>query len=180
MLQNRIIWIYWQMWSWKTLYAVILSSLYNRVFANFKIKGHKDAIFLKNIFEIEKVEKQEQKWLLILDEANLNFSGRDSMSNKNKSLIKLLLLSRKKNLDFVIVWQDFGWVDKYVRNLSEVVYLLHKIPRGNYFDVMLKIYTKRWSIEWWFFLNKITYLKDPIKLLWKLNIKYDTTDLSIL
>lgn len=179
-MQNRIVWIFWGLWSWKTLYSVILSSQYSRVFANFVIKWHQDAIFYKTVNDIEKIEKQKNKWLLIIDEANLNFSGRDSMSWKNKIIIKFVLLSRKKNLDLIIVWQEFSWIDKYGRNLCEIVYILKKVQKSTFFDVIMQICTKKWNINSWFMLTRLTYLIDPVTLLKKLNLKYDTTELSLI
>lgn len=178
-MQNRIIWIFWQMWAWKTLYATILSAQYNTVFWNYIIKWHPWHTYLKNIFDVENIPRQEQKGLFILDEANLNFSWRDSMSWKNKVLIKLLLLSRKKNLDLIIIWQDYSWVDKYVRNLCEVIYILKKIQKHSHFDTLLQIYTKKWSMNSWFMLTRLTYLSDPIFLLKKLGLLYNTADLSV-
>lgn len=174
LLKNYIMWIFWQMWSWKTLLATIIASNYDRIYCNYEIKWIKIQK-IKNMNDILNIEYNDEKWILILDEFNINASSRNSMTKKNKQLNELLVLSRKKNLDICVIWQDFYWIDKVYRNLIQYVFM-PKIYDD--WKLLIEIYKlKKWEhIK----IKTILMKENPFKFLFKNNIEYDTTETNLI
>lgn len=67
--------------------------------------------------DIEAIEYQEEKGVAILDESWLNINARRWMSQQNLDFIRLWVLSRKKNVDIIIISQLERLVDVALREL---------------------------------------------------------------
>ena len=188
-ITNKIINIFWLPWSWKSLMATCMTCDYTRIFANFEIykiekfeqkfwkkkQIYKKLInnLIKSYSELQQIEYNNIKWLLIIDEAWINFNSRNSMSNINKKFNELMFVSRKKNLDIIIIWQLFFTIDKVLRQLSTYNFVMNW-KKGENFEYFIYKNTTFGEILLW--TKKINLLK----ILSNLKLEYNTLDVSIL
>ena len=78
---------------------------------------------------------------ILLDEGGMFLFSRDAMSANNKILVKLLMLSRQKNLHICIAIPQFTAIEKYIRE-HRVTTLINVYKRGKnvtYIDKAIKI-----------------------------------------
>lgn len=107
-----------------------MASNYRLIYSNFEIfKGevdingsmlyeHKVSNDIKTMSDIEKIEYNEVKGVVVLDESGLNINSRRSASEDNMEYARLGMLGRKKNVDIIIIAQLERSVDVYFRELS--------------------------------------------------------------
>lgn len=175
-IKTRIVSIYWLPWEWKTFFASFLSFFYDRVYSNvdFYHKWKKKNKTIKSFLDIENIWYSDTLWVLILDEAWANINSRESMSENNKKMWRLAMLSRKFNINIVVISQLERMQDIYYREMSFYHFEMHSYFTGpNYlmFDVMIK--DRFWSIIW----NKTL---DLIKFSSVFRYTYNTLDKSLL
>lgn len=188
-ITNKIINIFWLPGSWKTLLATCMTCDYTRIFANYEIqKTHimqekiywKKKIYktlinqlIRSYNELQLIQYNDTKWLLILDEAWINFNSRNSMSRLNKKFNELMFISRKKNLDIIIIWQLNFTIDKVLRQLSTYNFIMNW-KKWKEFEYFLYKNTTFWET----FIS--TFKINLLKILSKLRLEYNTLDVAIL
>lgn len=120
-LKNRLIYITWLPWSWKSFMAMFLSSFYEWIISNYKIYNNWVQINedIKDMNDIENIENVWYKRCCILDEWWLNINARQGMSSENLDFIRLWVLSRKKNIDIIVISQLERLLDVAIRELCE-------------------------------------------------------------
>ena len=64
--------------------------------------------------------------LVLIDEAGISFSARDSMKKANKMLASLLSIARHKNLSLIFITQNSALLELNILRLSDI--LLFKEP----------------------------------------------------
>ena len=140
-VQNKIIGIYGLPWQGKTFFATYLASQYKIIYSNVEImkwvvdinenlitniKVNND---IKTILDVEKIEYNDTKGIVVLDESGLNINSRRSASEDNMEYARIGMLWRKKNVDILIIAQLEFSVDKYFRELSS-----YTVEMKSYFD----------------------------------------------
>jgi len=81
----------------------------------------KSALGMKVLDNINEVPNNS---FLLVDESGVNFSSRSSMSNANKLLSELLLISRHKNISIIFITQNSANIE--INTLRQADYLLLK------------------------------------------------------
>lgn len=171
-IQNKIITVYGDPWSWKTLITLFFVGYfhicgYKRIFSNveYKYKWKRINRTIKDIKDIEnKIKFSEQKGIVVIDEWGLNINSRRSNSNENLEYARLWMLWRKKNVDIVIVAQLDYSIDKYFRDLSFASFYMESyFIRKDYLMFEVTIYRKDylvWKKEFdLFYLIQNTYFE---------------------
>ncbi len=190
-LDNIIIGIFAPPGEGKTLLATLIAWAYDFVWAVYDIHWHdnfyriRDYTDIENLKIIRKWVNIKKKWLLIIDEVNVNFSNQNFQSKSNKWMWKFLMLSRKLNLDVMFVWQRAGWADKVIREMCRQTWAIRKFEKSNGdLDIIVNCWTNKWwlwNLDWerHVLTKRKTYRSclETLKLMW---LSYDTTDLSIL
>lgn len=77
--------------------------------------------WIKPIASLGEIENNS---FLLADESGINFSSRSSMSNTNKLLSQLLLISRHKNISIIFITQNSANIE--INTLRQADYLLLK------------------------------------------------------
>lgn len=190
-LDNTIIWIFAPPGEWKTLLATLIAWAYDFVWAVYNIEGHenfyriRDYTDIENLKIIRKWKNIKKKWILIIDEVNVNFWNQNFQSKSNKWMGKFLMLSRKLNLDVLFVWQRSWWADKVIREMCRQTWAIRKFEKSNWdLDVIVNCWTNKWGVgnmDWEkYVLTKRKTFKNCLETLKVMWLSYDTTDLSIL
>ncbi len=78
-------------------------------------------LWINHIKDIEEVENNTE---LLIDENGISFNSRDSMSNINKLLSRLLFISRHKDLSIIFISQNSSNID--VNAIRQADYLILK------------------------------------------------------
>lgn len=123
--------VYWKSWEWKTIFCNLLTDWFIRVYSNvdfFKNKK-KINISITSIKDLKKIKFDVTPWIVIIDEAWINASSRNSLSSKNKSFSEFLFLCRKINCRIVWLAQRQKSLDINIRELADVVIRMYKISR---------------------------------------------------
>lgn len=169
-IKNTIFLIEWLTGEGKTFFSAFLACFYSRVFSNFDIFiwKNKHNISIQRFIDLEKIKFSDTKWLLIIDEWWSNLSGRRSMSKANMEISKLWMISRKKNIDVCIIWQDVDWIDvNFRQRLSKYFFRMESFFRSweLEFEVEISRNYKWKSIILWYkkidliLFSEITWLK---------------------
>lgn len=79
--------------------------------------------FIKQVNDIKEVRNDS---VVLIDEAAISYSSRDSMKKANKILAEMMLIARHKNLSLILITQNSAMLDLNVMRLSDV--LLFKEP----------------------------------------------------
>jgi hypothetical protein len=77
----------------------------------------------KWINPVADVEKAANNSVVLVDEGAISFSSRESMSSKNKDLIKILAITRHKNLTLIFITQNTGLIDKSILKLVYILFV---------------------------------------------------------
>jgi hypothetical protein len=175
-IKTRLISIYGLPWEGKTFFASFLSYFYNRVYSNvdFFEKWKKMNTSIKTFIDIEQIKYSDTLGVLILDEAWANINARDSQSEQNKKMWRLAMLSRKKNINIVVISQLERMQDVYYREMSFYHFEMKSYftwPNYLMFDIMIK--DRFWNI----IANKTL---DLIKFSRICSYTYNTLDQSII
>src|SRR3989344_4838595 len=73
---------------------------------------------------VDNINEVPNNSFLLVDESGVNFSSRSSMSNANKLLSELLLISRHKNISIIFITQNSANIE--INTLRQADYLLLK------------------------------------------------------
>jgi hypothetical protein len=76
--------------------------------------------WIKSVRDIEEVGNDS---VLLVDEGAVSFSSRESLSDENKDLGKLLPIARHKNLTIIFITQNTGLIDKNILKLSDILFV---------------------------------------------------------
>lgn len=79
--------------------------------------------FIRQVADIKEVKNNS---VVLIDEAAISYSSRDSMKKSNKLLAGLMLIARHKNLSLILITQNSAMLDLNVMRLSDT--LLFKEP----------------------------------------------------
>lgn len=74
--------------------------------------------FIKQVSDIKDVKNNS---VVLIDEAAISYSSRDSMKKSNKLLSELMLIARHKNLSLILVTQNSAMLDLNVMRLADTV-----------------------------------------------------------
>lgn len=166
--------IHWRQWHWKTSLAVFLAveSWPKRIYSNISIFKDWEPIgkYIKEVKEINDIRFSYEPWVVIIDEAGINYSWRRALSQENAIFSEFLFLVRKKNCSLIFISQRFESIDINARALAEVIFECKKIRRGKkhpLFKITRQKY-KRGKLD---FMS--AYIVDTISLLKFDKIEYD-------
>lgn len=103
--------------------------------------------------DLENLPFHKRKWVVLFDEMWVNINSREFRSQANIDFSKLLALSRKLNLDFILITQRKRLMDVNARELTEYMYLVKKRytwPNYIQFDVNIEYVSDEWynSLVW--------------------------------
>jgi archaellum biogenesis ATPase FlaH len=79
--------------------------------------------FIKKVKDVKDVKNDS---ILLVDEAAISYSSRDSMKGANKVLSDIMAISRHKNLSLIIITQNSAMVDLNIIRLADT--LIFKEP----------------------------------------------------
>lgn len=148
-LKNKILLITWLPWSWKSFFAMFLASFYERIYSNLKIYENwkKRNIDILTMDDIEALDYHETKWLALLEEMGLNANARRWMSNQNLDFIRLGVLSRKKNVDIIIISQLERIVDVVLRELCSASFEMSSyFSKKDYLLFNIEVKNRSWQL----------------------------------
>lgn len=78
---------------------------------------------------MEKLEKMPDNSILMIDEASLVFSSKDTMKKEQRQLINVMQIIRQKNMVLIIVLPQFFELNKYIA-VHRSLFLLHVYADG--------------------------------------------------
>ncbi len=96
------------------------------------LAGHRTAYYIgkaklpRYIKQVNKIEDVKNNSVVLIDEAAIFFSARDSMKQSNKFLSNIMAIARHKNLSLIIITQNSAMLELNVLRLSDT--LLFKEP----------------------------------------------------
>lgn len=178
-LDTKWIIIYWKQGAWKTATWILIAindwpkRIYSNtpIYKNWKLYNK----VVQSIDDIKKIRFSYTPWVIIIDEAWINASSRNSMSDNNKMLSEILFLIRKINCSIIWIAQNFENIDVNARRLADLIIKMRKIRR--YKKHPLFIMRREKQIK-----NNLEYFweikVDTITILKKLNITYNTLESS--
>jgi len=148
-IRNRIILIQWRPWEGKTFLAVMMCSAYERIYSNVNIvdwNGKSISNYIKDIWDVGKIQYSNTKWVILLDEGGVNINARRSWSEDNRIYGELGMLWRKLNVDIIICAQLWRMVDVYFRELANYRFEMHAwFEAKDYLMFEAKIYANSWD-----------------------------------
>ncbi len=112
--------------SGKTALGMKLVEIANILEKKNYVIGFESARLPRWIRKVDSIEDVENDSVVMIDEAALAFSARESMKKANKELGKLMAIARHKNLSLIIITQSSAMLDLNVLRLADI--LLFKEP----------------------------------------------------
>jgi hypothetical protein len=108
------------------------SALGMRILENIKAKtnkrvsawGFNETLLPSWIKPINKIEEIENDSFILIDESGISFSSRNSMSELNKLLTELILITRHKNISIIFITQNSSNIE--INILRQADYILLK------------------------------------------------------
>jgi hypothetical protein len=173
-LINKVFLILWQRGVWKTSLATcIATDGYSKVLANYTIEWLTNFEKYEDYDIFKKLTFQKNKWLVIFDEWGLNLNSRESMSEKNRLLWKLIFVSRKLNYDFIFITQYDFTIDKYIRFSADYYFWVF---RKSDWVSEIQVYTNNPMNNKIKLINIYTF--EYLKFLKFKGVKYNTLEIS--
>lgn len=173
-LKNKLMMINWLTWSWKSFFACYLSSFYERIICNFSIFYEWEKIneSINTMLDIQWIDYSPIKWVCIIDESWLNINARRWMSQTNLDFIELSALSRKKNIDIIVISQVERMIDVVVRELCRCSFEMQSyFIWKDYLMFDITVQNRNWNL-----VKKIS--ADLFKFTQKYHWTYDTKENS--
>lgn len=132
-LDTKCIIIYWKPRNWKTILATCIGyeNYKKRLYTNFNIYYRGESINkrYKTYQEVDNIQYSRQHWCIIVDESGLNLNSKDSFTEANRIMQKILFLSGKKNCDMIMIAQSYQSVDVNFRRNAAAFFEVTKIKR---------------------------------------------------
>lgn len=126
---------------------------------------------ISTIGDLEKIEFQKEKGLIVMDESGVNINSRRSMSEQNLEISKLTFLSRKINCDLIYIGQIEGSIDKNIRDIATfTIHMNSWFAEKDYLVFEMEVYKK--EILLWF--KKI----DLFRFVNETSFFYSSTEIS--
>lgn len=175
-VKARIISIYGLPWEWKTFFASFLAWFYDRIFSNvdFYKNWKKINKTIKTMLDIDQIEFNENRGLIVIDEWWANANARRSMTDKNILFWRLWMYCRKKNCNVVMISQLERMADVYFKELSYYHFEISSYFSGpDYLMFEVQIKNRHWDL-----IKIVNY--DLIKYSNKYKITYNTLDYSLI
>ena len=176
-VKNHIYMISWLPGTGKSFFASYLASNYRIIYSNLEIKNQFWFVVnnkIKSIKDIQFIEYHDDKGILITEEAGVNVSSRQSMSEENIEFSKLTKLSRKKNIDLIYISQLRRNVDIDIREMA-----IYKFEMNAYFIEKNRLMFEITIYDRW---DKLLWVKEIDLTTWAEVYwwSYDTLEDSIL
>ncbi len=112
--------------SGKTALGMKLVEVANILGRAIYIVGLESARLPRWVKRVSSIEEVKNDSVVMIDEAALSFSARESMKKANKELGKLMAIARHKNLSLILITQSSAMLDLNVLRLADI--LLFKEP----------------------------------------------------
>ena len=181
-IRNKTIVIVGKPGSGKSLIASYFLSHYKRQYANWSIYYPKQDKprngIVKSIKEIDRIRFSPTKGVIGMDESGVNLNSRRSSSDDNIEGGKIPMLGRKKNTDIIAIGQLLYSIDKYYRDLADLV-----IAMRSYYAIGGKLMFEATIYRWWTECKQrdIINVWEFDLLLWTkiTGISYDTLERAI-
>ena len=110
--------------SGKTAFGIkLLENLYSKHKRKSYAIGFKEDEMPSWITAIENIEQLGNDSFVLIDEGGILFSSRESMSNANKFLSKLILIARHKNLSIIFISQNSSNIEVNVLRQADFLVL---------------------------------------------------------
>lgn len=170
--------IYWKQGAGKTATAIVMALDWEkRIYSNTPIYKNWKLISkpVQSIDDIKKIRFSYTPGVILIDEAWINASSRNSMSESNKMLSEILFLIRKINCSIIWIAQRFETIDINARILADLIIKMHKIRRYNTWPIFVATQQKQIKND---LKYNWQYKIDSIWILKKLNITYNTLESS--
>lgn len=174
---------YWKMRKWKTINAIrlALDKRYNqRIYSNVDIFQNWKSIIRKLITtyaELDKIRFSYTHGIIIIDEAWINANSKDTRSEDNRLLQKILFLAWKKNCSVIWISQRFESIDINARVLADYIIKVNKISREWTHPIFTLTKERQvWSKLIW--VQK--YINDTISEFKQYWITYNTLEESVM
>lgn len=104
----------------------IIENFYSKTKGKAYCMGFKKETLPRWITPVDSINQIKNKAFVLVDEGGIEFSSRSSMSNANKLLSELLLISRHKDLSVLFISQNSSNIE--VNTIRQSDYLLLKPP----------------------------------------------------
>lgn len=176
-IQNRIYLVSWLPGTGKSIFIRFLCNFYPIIYSNLEMKtnGIKINNTILNIDDIIFVPYDDEKGIVVMEESGINVSSRLSLTEENREISKLCMLSRKKNKDLIFATQLKRNVDINIREMS-----IYKFEMNSHFDDEKERLVFDVTIENQY--DQILWNKELDLIYWcdKYNCTYNTLEDSIL
>jgi archaellum biogenesis ATPase FlaH len=74
--------------------------------------------FIKKVSDVKDVKNDS---ILLVDEAAISYSSRNSMKESNKTLSEIMTIARHKNLSLIIITQNSAMIDLNIMRLADTI-----------------------------------------------------------
>ena len=172
--------IYWKMRNGKTLNAIRLAlDYYPRIYSNVNIYHKWKSIvkLIETYQQLDRIRFSYTPGVIVIDEAGLNANSKDTRSEDNRLLQKVLFLAWKKNCSVIWIAQRFESIDINARVLADVIMQIRKVRRWKLHPVFRITKQKQ---QWSRLLYIQQWENDTIRELNSYNITYDTLEESVM
>lgn len=170
--------IYWKMRNWKTvLWIRIALDYYPRIYSNVNIYHEWKSIvnLIEDYTKLDNIRFSYTPWVIVIDEAWLNANSKDTRSEDNRILQKVLFLWWKKNCSIIWIAQRFESIDINARVLADYIINVKKFSRGKKHPLF---YVTKERQKWWKLLYVQRYRTDTIAEFKEIWVSYNTLEES--
>lgn len=155
--------IYGKMWAWKTvLWIRIACDYFPRIYSNVDIFHNWKSIVnpIEDYNKLDRIRFSYTPWVIVIDEAWLNANSKDTRSEDNRILQKVLFLWRKKNCSIIWIAQRFESIDINARQLADFIINVRKFKRWKKHPIF---YVTKERMKWAKLLYCQKYKMDTIQ-----------------
>jgi len=173
LVQNKYFVIRGKPWTGKTLMAVLLASMYKRIYSNVDIFRNGKIISnrIENLRDFDRMPK-DQHSVFVFDESGINNNARKGFSEENSDGVELAALWRKYDMDIILITQLDRMLDVVWRELADFTIAMNRpiIHKNGRVEFEYDAYTGEY-FQW----TRWAYLIEALEALW---LSYDTFDKS--
>lgn len=173
LIQNKYFVIRGKPGFWKTLFAVLIASMYKRIYSNVDIYRYWKLISnrITSLKEFDDIPKDEHS-VFVFDESGINNNAREGFSEENKDGVELAALGRKYDMDIILITQLDRMLDVVWRELADFEIEMHRpmIHKNGRVEFEYDAWT-----GWYFQGTRGAYLLEALKAIW---LEYNSLDKS--